>query len=79
MMLCFVGNIVLEGYNTASRAQGTQGLGYVCEFVGSMGDDPMMKNILSSTGCHDTIIRESLSGPLTSAISIVDNMRRRLQ
>ena len=52
---------------------------FVCEFVGSIADDPMMKNIQNSTGCNDTIIRESLSGPSISVISNADNIRRRLQ
>ena len=32
------------------RAQGAQRLGYVCEFVGNVADDPMTKNIQNSTG-----------------------------
>ena len=39
----------------------------------------MTKDIQNSTGCDDTIIRESLSGPSTSVTSDVDNIRRRLQ
>ena len=39
----------------------------------------MTKNIKNSTGCNDTIIRESLSGPSISVISHVDNIRRHLQ
>ena len=46
----------------------------MCEFVGNIADDPMT-NIQSSTGCNDTIIRESLSGPTISVISNVDNVR----
>ena len=61
------------------RAQGAQGLGFVCEFVGDIPDDPMTKNIPNSTGCNDTIIRESLSDPSISVISKVDNIRRHLQ
>ena len=61
------------------RAQGAQGLGYVCEFVGNIVHDPMTKNIQKSTGCDDTIIRESLSGTSKSVISNVDNIRRLLQ
>ena len=45
------------------RAQETQGLAYVCAFVGIVADDPMTKNMQKSTGCTDTIIRESLPGP----------------
>ena len=52
----------------------------VCEFVVNIADDPMTKNIQNNTGCNDTIIRESLSGPSSvSVISNVDNIRRRLQ
>ena len=51
----------------------------MCEFVGNITDDPMTKNIQNSTGCNDTIIRESLSGPSISVISNVHNIRRRLQ
>ena len=68
----------LESTWDLRRAQGAQGLGYVCEFVRNIADDPMTKNIQNSTGCNDTIIRESLSGPI-SVISNVDNIRRRLQ
>ena len=50
----------------------------MCEFVGNIADDPMTKNIQNSTGCNDTITRESLSGPSISVISNVDNIRRRL-
>ena len=57
----------------------TQGLGYVCEFVGSIADDPMTKNIQNSTGCNATIIRGSVTGQSISVISNVDNSRRRLQ
>ena len=57
-------------------AQGAQGLGYVCEFVGSIADDPMKKNIQNSTGCNATIIRGSVTG---QSISDVDNICRRLQ
>ena len=67
----------LESTWDLCRAQGAQGLGHVCEFVGSIADDPMTKNIQNSTGCNDTIIRESLSGPSISVISNVDNIRRR--
>ena len=31
------------------RAQGTQGLGFVCEIVGNIADDPMTKNIWNCT------------------------------
>ena len=51
----------------------------MCEFVGNIADDPMTKNIQNSTGCNDTIIRETLSGPSISVISNVHNIRRRLQ
>ena len=50
----------------------------MCEFVRNIADDPMTKNIQNSTGCKDTIIRESVSGPI-SVISNVDNIRRHLQ
>ena len=73
---CTKGNL-LESTWDLCRAQGTQGLGYVCEFVGSIADDPMTKNIQNSTGCNATIIRGSVTGQLFSVISIVD--RRRLQ
>ena len=69
----------LESTWDLCRSQETQGLGFVCEFVGSIADDPMTKNIQNSTGCHDTIIRECLSGPSIPVISNVDNIRRRLQ
>ena len=69
----------LESTWDLCRAQGAQGLGFVCEFVGNIADDPMTKNIQNSTGCNDTIIHESLSGPSISVISNVDNIRRRLQ
>ena len=49
------------------------------EFVGNIADDPLTQNIQNSTGCNDTIIRESLSGPSISVISNVDNIRRRVQ
>ena len=39
----------------------------------------MTKNIQNSTGCNDTIIRESLSGPSISVISHFDNIRRHVQ
>ena len=39
-------------------AQGTQELGYVCEFVGNIAHDPKMKNIQKSTMCDDTIVCE---------------------
>ena len=68
----------LETPRDLCRAQGTQGLGYVCDLVRNIADDPMTKNIENSTECNDTIIRESLSGPI-SVISNVDNIRRRLQ
>ena len=51
------------------RAQGTQVLGYVGEFVANIAYNPMTKNIQVSTGCNDTIIRGSLSGPSISVIS----------
>ena len=51
----------LESTWDVCRAQGAQGLGFVCEFVGNIADDPVTKNIQNSTGCNDTIIRESLS------------------
>ena len=54
-------------------------MGYVCEFVGSIADDPMTKNIQNSTGCNATIIRGSVTGQSISVISNVDNIRRRLQ
>ena len=66
----------LEATWDLCRAQGAQGLGFVCEFVGSIADDPMTKNIQNSTGCNDTTIRESLSVPSISVISNVDNIRR---
>ena len=66
----------LEATWDLCRAQGTQGLGFVCEFVGNMADDPMTKNMQNSTGCYDTIIRESLSVPSLSVISNVHNIRR---
>ena len=69
----------LESTWNSCRAQGAQGLGFVCEFVGNIADDPMTKNIQNSTGCNDTIIRERLSGPSISVISNVDYIRRRLQ
>ena len=69
----------LESTWDLCRAQRTQGLGYVCEFVGSIADDPMTKNIQNSTGCNATIIRESVTGQSISVISNVDNIRRRLQ
>ena len=69
----------LESTWDLCRAQGAQGLGYVCELVRNIADDPMTKNIQNSTVCNDTIIRESLSGPPISVISNVDNIRRRLQ
>ena len=69
----------LESTWDLCRAQGTQGLGYVCEFVGSIADDPMTKNIQNSTGCNATIIRGSVTGQSISVISNVDNIRRRLQ
>ena len=66
----------LESTRDLCRGQETQGLGYVCEFVGNIADDPMTKNIQKSTGCNDTIIRES---PSISVVSNVDNIRCRLQ
>ena len=51
----------------------------MCEFVGSIADDPTTKNIQNSTECNDTIIRESLSAPSISVISNVHNICRRLQ
>ena len=51
----------------------------MCEFVGSIADDPMTKNIQNSTGCNATIIRGSVTGQSVSVISNVDNIRRRLQ
>ena len=50
----------------------------MCEFVGNIADDPMTKNIQNSTGCNNTILCESLSGPSISVI-YVDNMCRPLQ
>ena len=35
----------LESKWDSCRAQGAQGLGFVCEFVGNIADDPMTKNI----------------------------------
>ena len=69
----------LESTWDPCRAQGAQGLGYVCDFVGNIADDPLPKNIQNSKGCNDTIIRERLSGPSMSVISNVDKIRRRLQ
>ena len=76
---CCTKRTQLESTWDLCRAQWTQGLGYVCEFIGNIADDPMTKNIRNSTGCNDTIICESLSGPSTSVISNVDNIRHRLQ
>ena len=47
--------------------QGTQGLGYVCEFIGNIADGPTTKNIRNDTGCNDTVFRERLSGPSCSS------------
>ena len=69
----------LESTWDLCQAQGAQGLGFVCEFVGNIAYDPIAKNIQNSTGCNDTIIREGLSGPSISVISNFDNVRRRLQ
>ena len=51
----------------------------MCEFVGSIADDPMTKNIQNSTGCNAMIVRGSVTGQSTPVISNVDNIRRRLQ
>ena len=69
----------LESTWDLCRAQGAQGLGYVCEFVGSIADDPMTKNIQNSTWCNATIIRGSVTGQSISVISNVDNIRRHLR
>ena len=69
----------LESTRDLCRAQGAQGLGFVCEFVGNIADDPMTKNIQNSTGPNDTVICESLSGTSMSVISNVDNIRRPVQ
>ena len=55
----------LESTRDSCRAQGAQGLGFVC--VGNIANDPMTKNIQNSTD------------PSISVISNVDNIRRRLQ
>lgn len=57
-----------------AERKSTQGLEYVCAYVGNIADCPMTKNIRGSTGGSDAIIREGLSGP-----SNVSNSRRRLQ
>ena len=69
----------LESTWALCRAQGAQGLGFVCEFVGNIADDPVAKNIQNSRGCNDTIIRECLSGPSISVISNYDYIRCRVQ
>ena len=48
----------------------------MCDFVGNIS---VTKNIVNSTKCNDMIIRDSPSGTSISAISNVDNIRRRLQ
>ena len=54
-------------------------LGYVYDLVVNIADDPMTQNIQNGTGCNDTIIRESLTGPSIPIISNVDNILHRLK
>ena len=55
--------------NTPCRAQESPGLKFMCDFVGSIADDHVTKEIKSSMNCSDVIIQENGSGSRVSVMS----------
>ena len=54
----------------------TQGLGFMCEFVGDIADDRVTKDVKSNVDCSDVIIQENGPGSTVSVMSSVKVLRR---